>query len=443
MAANGENGLGRLPPCFGFLTQLKVSMHILFLTAQLPEPPHAGGTLRTNGLMRSVRAAGHDVHVLSFGELDQLKINRAALDEFCASVEIVPPPRRSIAHRLRDLLLTNLADMQRRFDSPLYAAQLEQLLTRQTFGVIQIESLEMAVYLPVIQRIQPQTSVIYDSFNAEFDLQRSIFEAERRHPRRLPGALYSFIQWRRLMHFEREVCEAVAYIIAVSDADAASFRRLAPGRPVSVVPNGIHTPLYAHHDSSLDLGDSALVFTGSMGYRPNVDAALWFVDQVLDKIRAQVPDVRFFIVGSHPHNRLNSLRDRENVQITGWVPDVNPFLHAAAVYVVPMRMGSGTRLKLLQAMAAGRAVASTTTGAQGLAVQDGAELRLADDPDDFAQAVISLLEDAELRQALGAAGMRYVQENYDWSVIAPRLLQVYEEIAICQSDSRGPSDRTQ
>jgi glycosyltransferase involved in cell wall biosynthesis len=409
-------------------------MHILFLTAQLPEPPHAGGTLRTNGLMRSVHAAGHDVHLLSFAAPDQLKNSRAALDEFCASVEIVPPPRRTIANRLRDLLLTSLADMQRRFDSPLYAAQLEQLLTRQPFDIVQIESLEMAAYLPIIRRVQPQTPVIYDSFNAEFDLQRSIYEAERGHPRRLPGALYSFAQWRRLIRFERDVCTTVAHSIAVSDADAALFRWLAPGCPVSVIPNGIHTRSYADHDSSLDLGDYAVVFTGSMGYRPNVDAALWFVDQVLDKISVQVPDVRFFVVGSQPHSRLNALRDRENVQITGWVPDVNPFLHAATVYVVPMRMGSGTRLKLLQAMAAGRAVVSTTTGAQGLMVRDGVELRLADSPQDFAQAVIHLLEDADQRQTLGATGLRYVRENYDWAVIAPRLLRVYDEIAICQKD---------
>jgi glycosyltransferase involved in cell wall biosynthesis len=181
------------------------------------------------------------------------------------------------------------------------------------------------------------------------------------------------------------------------------------------------------------------VFTGSMGYRPNVDAALWFVDQVLDKITAHVPDARFFVVGSQPHSRLNSLRDRANVQITGWVPDVNPFLHAAAVYVVPMRMGSGTRLKLLQAMAAGRAVVSTTTGAQGLSVRDGVELRLADSPDDFAQAVIGLLENAEQRQALGAAGMRYVRDNYDWSVIAPHLLRVYDQIERINTYEQTPT----
>jgi glycosyltransferase involved in cell wall biosynthesis len=414
-------------------------MQILFLTAQLPEPPHAGGTLRTNGLIRSVHAAGHDVFVLSFGEADQLKTHRAALDEFCASVTIVPPPHRPITHRLRDLLLTRLADMQRRFDSPLYAAELEHTLNRQRFDIIQIESLEMAAYLPVIRRVQPETPVIYDSFNAEFDLQRSIYEAERRKLRRVPGVLYSFVQWRRLVRFEREVCESVAHVIAVSDADARSFRRLAPGRPVSVVPNGIYTSWYAQHDSSLNLGDHALVFTGSMGYRPNVDAALWFVNQVLGKVCSQVPEAKFFIVGNNPHNRLNALRERDHIQITGWVPDVNPFLHAATVYVVPMRMGSGTRLKLLQAMAAGRAVVSTATGAQGLAVQDGVELRLADTAEDFAQAVITLLTDGAQRQRLGETGRLYVENHYDWAVIAPRLLRVYDEM-IGPSAARKEAD---
>ncbi|MCD4687591.1 MAG: glycosyltransferase, partial [Anaerolineae bacterium] len=292
-------------------------MRLLFLTAQLPEPPHAGGTLRTNGLMRAAHAAGHEAHVLAFGDPDQLRLNRAALDEFCATVDVVAPPRRTIGQRLRDLLLTDKADMQRRFDAPEYAARLMDLLRQTPFDLVQIESLEMAVYLSVIQHEQPDTPIIYDSFNAEFDLQRSIYEAERGSLRRLIGALYSLIQWRRLTRFERAVCHAVAHVIAVSEADAEAFQTLAPGVPITVVPNGIHTGDYATQDSSLDLGEYALVFTGSMGYRPNVDAALWFAEDILGRIRARVPAAKFFIVGNKPHTRLDVLRERDDVQITG------------------------------------------------------------------------------------------------------------------------------
>jgi len=403
-------------------------MRILFLTAQLPEPPHAGGTLRTNGLMRGVHSAGHEVHLLSFGEPEHLVAHQALLNEFCASVDIIPAPRRTITQRLKDLLLTNLADMQRRYDSPLYAIRLEHMLTQQEFDLIQIESLEMAVYLPIIKCIQPETPVIYDSFNAEFELQHSIYQAESSSLRRLPARLYSLVQWRRLTRFERQVCQTVSHIIAVSETDADAFRQLVPGCPVSVVPNGIYVEPYIQGDSTLDLGPCALVFTGSMNYRPNVDAALWFVNQIFEKVRLHIPEARFFIVGSQPHPRLDALRELDNIEITGWVPDVNPFLHAAAVYVVPLRMGSGTRLKLLQAMAAGRAVVSTSVGARGLDVQDGVQLRLADTADSFAQAIITLLQDANQRRALGSAGAAYVRKHYDWSVIVPRLLEVYRQI---------------
>lgn len=403
-------------------------MRILFLTAQLPEPPHAGGTLRTNGLMRALRAAGNEIHILSFGEDNQLRINRDSLHEFSTNITIVPPPHRRAFHRLRDLLLTNLADMQRRYDSPLYAARLTALLQQERFDLIQIESLEMATYLSTIQHVQPHTPVIYDAFNAEYDLQRTIFRTECSNPRRIVGALYSLVQWRRLTRFEREVCQSVAHVVAVSEADAELFEQLAPDVPISVIPNGIHTERYAVHDSSLNLGEHALVFTGSMGYRPNVDAAIWFAENILGDVRAQVPDAKFFVVGSHPHARLDTLRERADIQITGWVPEVNPFLHAAAVYVVPMRMGSGTRLKVLQAMAAGQAVVATTMGAQGLHVTDGVELRIADTAGQFASAIIDLLKHPERREAMGTCAAQYVRENYDWSIIAPRLLAVYADV---------------
>ncbi len=403
-------------------------MRLLFLTAELPEPAHAGGTLRTNGLLRAAHAAGHEVHLLAFATRDQLNAQRNRLAAYCARVETVSPPQRRLADRLRDLLLTNKADMQGRCYSAHYQHALAKLLEQTPYDLIQIESLEMTIYAPVVRRVQPDTPLLYDSFNAEADLQRSIFEAERGRLARLPGALYSFIQWRRLARYERQVVREATHTIAVSDADAEAFRRLAPRCPVSVVPNGIDVAHYAVADTSLDLGPAPLVFTGSMGYRPNVDAALWFANRVLDRVRAHVPEARFFIVGSHPHRRLNSLRDRDGMQITGWVPDVNPFLSAAAVYVVPLRMGSGTRLKLLQAMAAHRAVVSTRVGAQGLDVQDGVQLRLADTEETFARAVIELLRDPAQRTALGERAAEYVARNYDWSVIAPRLLAVYDEV---------------
>src|SRR5262249_8021475 len=238
------------------------------------------------------------------------------------------------------------------------------------------------------------------------------------------------MQWRRLTRFERSVCQQVDQVIAVSDADAQAFRWLVPTVNVDVVPNGIYTDEYLQTPPQLDLGSAALLFTGTMNYRTNVDAVMWFTEHVLGEIRKAVPEARLFVVGNKPHERLDSVRQRTDVEVTGYVQDVLPFLRSAAVYVAPLRMGSGTRLKLLQAMAAGCAIVSTTVGAQGLDVTSGQEMILADDAMSVAQATVTLLRDAALRRELAKAALRRVCDRYDWSVIVPRLLHVYQEMGL-------------
>lgn len=406
-------------------------MRLLFLTPQPPYPPHAGNALRTLGLLEGLHKAGCKIDLITFVEADQPDPASTPAAELCDRIVSITTPKRALRQRLRDLILTGNADMARRFFSDRYADELsQQLLTGGDYDLIQFEGLEMAVYLPVIRSIRPRAKVVYGAANAEFDLQRLIYRTDRRMWRRLPGTIYSLIQWQRLIRFERRVCESVTQVIATSQTDADAFKRLAPKTAVSVVPNGIYVQEYMQSASQLDLGSAALLFTGTMGYRPNVDAVLWFADQILGRIREAVPEARLFVVGKNPHRRLEPLRQRADVEITGYVQDVTPFLHSSAVYVAPLRMGSGTRLKLLQAMAAQRAIVSTTIGAQGLNARPGQELIIADDVANFAQGVIGLLRDPARRETLGRAAQSFVCEKYDWSVIVPRLLKVYRELGV-------------
>ena len=163
-----------------------------------------------------------------------------------------------------------------------------------------------------------------------------------------------------------------------------------------------------------------------MDFRPNVDAVLWFAREVLPQIRAAVPDVRFLIVGQRPHRRLDSLRNDPAVELTGWVEDPRPYIAGASVYVAPLRMGGGTRLKLLEALAAGKAVVATRLGAEGFPVQHEREMVLADTPDEFAAAAVRLLGSPQQREGLGRVGRRFVEEHYDWSVIVPQVEAVYD-----------------
>ncbi|MFZ2879744.1 MAG: glycosyltransferase, partial [Phototrophicaceae bacterium] len=175
---------------------------------------------------------------------------------------------------------------------------------------------------------------------------------------------------------------------------------------------------------------NTIVFTGKMDYRPNVDAALWFADDVLPAVRARIPDAQFMIVGQQPHSRLDRLRTVDSVSITGFVPAVEPYLAAAAVYVAPLRMGSGTRLKLLEAMAAGCAIVSTTIGAAGLTENARKSMLIADDADSFAQRVIDVLADPGRWAAIRQRAASVVRDSYSWQAIAAPLASAYREAAV-------------
>lgn len=404
-------------------------MRVLFLTSEFPYPPYAGAPLRNFGLIEGL-AAEHEIWLLSFrGEL-ALPAAQSPLRSYCAQIATIPRPERSRWDRLRDLLFSARADIARRFYSTDFAAQLQDWLRATTFDLVQIENLEMAIYLPEIRAMQPDVPVIYDAHNAEFALQQRIYETERGSLLRLPGAVYSYIQAQRVGAFEREVCRQVDHIIAVSDTDARLLRGLGTDTPITVVPNGISTSIYQQPASQpIDLQQPALLFTGKMDYRPNVDAALWFAEEILPLIRQGLPDAHFYVVGQSPHPRLDVLRGQAGITLTGLVPAVLPYLQATSVFVVPLRMGSGTRLKVLQAMAVGRPIVSTTIGAQGLSITDGEELFLADTAKEFARAVIRIQENPEQMAAMGEKARAFVRQHYDWSVLIPQVQAIYRGLA--------------
>jgi glycosyltransferase involved in cell wall biosynthesis len=404
-------------------------MRILMLTPSLPYPPHQGGALRNYGILHGLHAAGHQTTLLSFNGNHQ-SAQPTPLDTLCERVITVPTPARSQSQRLRDMIASPQPDLMRRLANDAFRQRLIEILREETFDLVQFEGLEMAGYLPDVRQHQPSAKLCYDAHNAEYRLQENIFTVDRSDPRHWPAAAYSLVQARRIKHFEREVCRQVDCVLAVSDEDAAALRPFRPDNRVAVIPNGIFAADYTGSVEQLDLGENVLVFTGKMDYRPNVDAMLWFTAEILPMVQSRVANVRLYIVGQQPHRRLEALRDQEHIALTGWVADVAPFLHAADVYVAPLRMGSGTRLKILEAMAAGCAIAATPLAAAGLPDEVRSALVITQDAAQMTDAIVRLLQNAEQRAKLSSMAKTVVHKHYDWSVLIPRLLLAYREIGL-------------
>lgn len=265
--------------------------------------------------------------------------------------------------------------------------------------------------------------VVFDDHNAEFMLQSSASMLDRRVPRRWVRAAYSAVQASRLRRRESLYAAAADLCVSVSPEDGAHLSSVVPGLFPLVVPNGIDV---ASFPLPVPSPVPTVFFSGKMDYRPNVDACEWFVEQVLPLVRGAVPGMRVVLAGRDPTLSVRALAS-DGVEVTGFLtePAMRAGLGQAWVAVVPVRMGSGTRFKVLEAMAAGVPVVSTSFGAAGSGVVDGVHGRLADDAAGFAGAIIELLGDPVARRRLADRARDLARSRHDWSVIVPRLVDAY------------------
>lgn len=405
-------------------------MEILLLTPQLPYPAHQGTTLRNFNIIRGL-AARHEITLLSFRERAGDEAVPGALDELCKRVVTVPQPHdRSAATRLWQMVITDQPDMALRLRSHHFEIVLRRLLSDDQFDIIQVEGIELAWIIPVLRASTIGQKIVFDAHNAEAYLQQRAYEADARSLRRLPAALYSRVQTRRLLQYERWALRQVDWITAVSENDRRVLAAQIGDAAISVIPNCIDVADYGRKAEffAAQEGDSLLaydlVFTGKMDYRPNVDAVLWFAREVWPHILEKRPQTTWAIVGQKPHKRLAVLQDVPGITLTGWVDQVVPFLQQGTIFIMPFRVGSGTRLKLIEAMAAGIPVISSALGVEGYAVENEEQLLIADSPADMTAAILRLLTDRPQRQRLVEKGRKFAAQ-YDWRGITPKFDEGY------------------
>jgi glycosyltransferase involved in cell wall biosynthesis len=384
-----------------------------------PYPPSrlAGGPIRLHGLVTSLPAP-HRVSLIAFARRGQDDVP-AEIRERCDDVVIVPNERRDIAGpnkralQLRSLL-TPRSFERLVHERPAFQAAIDQMIGRSAFDVIQIEHCFMAHY-----RFPRSAALVLDEHNIEHEIRARTLAVVAPGPRKA----YDYLNHLKLRAEEGSWRDADA-CAATSPLDEETIRRRFPEVRTAVVPNAVDTSFFSPGSSPRD--PRTMLFYGTLSYFPNLDGLLFFLREVMPIVRRMSPEVRLRIVGASPPDALRRF-EAPDVTFTGFVPDLRVELERAGVVIAPLRIGGGTRLKVLEAMAMAAPLVSTTLGAEGLSVTNGRELLLADTAQRFASDIVRVLRDKDLGTELGRAGRHLVETSYDWRASARALEALYRE----------------
>jgi len=396
-------------------------MKILVLDEEFPCPLNTGKRIRTFNLISRL-AVGHEVRYLAYGSENSdsfTTLHESGLHPIAVPPQVPEKSGPTFYLRLAANLFSSLPYIVSSHYSRPFALALRRCLDNSPVDLILCEWSPYAVYLKETADIK----AVIVAHNIEARIWRRYYETE-------PGVLKKWYIGRQAVKvdaFERAAFRAVDGATAVSSEEAAAIKSFNPDLPVQVVENGVDLDYFAPSDPPPR--PDRLVLTGAMDWRPNQDAAVYFVEAIFPLLRYKFPSLEVTLVGREPPRRVVELGRVDGVTVTGTVDDVRPYISEAAVYVVPLRVGGGSRLKILEALAMKKAVVSTSVGAEGLEVTPGRHLELADTPQQFAQKVSILLHDAPRRTQLGEAGRRLVEERYGWDSIAAKLDSFLKEIA--------------
>lgn len=397
-------------------------MRILYVTYGLPFPPNTGARLRDFHLIRHV-GAQHDVHLLSLLESDEEADHLPSARAICSSVDTVV-----MGGRVRRRVQALIPGLLRRrpiatvdYYEPALARRLRQLTAERRFDIVQIEH---SLFAPYRAAIDPAHScrTVLSFHNVGCHQYRSMLGMQLTAGERGSYWVKSLL----MRNWEARLVGGFDQAITVSTADRELLLRQGTRTPVTVVENGVDCSQYMPLPEPPDTPE--LLFVGTMGYRPNLDAAEFLLQDIFPRIAARVPQVRVSIVGHGGREKLAQWVGHDAVDVTGSVADVRPYYGRASVVVAPLRAGGGTRLKILEAMALGRPVVCTRKASEGLNAEDGRHLLLADDPAAFAEATCRLLATPDLRASLVRAARQRVERRYDWRFLAGRLLETYDHL---------------
>ncbi len=395
-------------------------MKLIFLTGDIPWPPFTGAKLRTYNLLRHL-STEHEIILITMltSRDDQPRVDH--MKSLGTRVEHIwkpPQPGWSFATGIaKNLASPNPFIVDKHYCQP-YVDLVRSVVAREKVDLIHCDSISLALGIWDIESVP----TLLTEHNMEAIIWRRYYEEERNPLKRW----YIKMQAERVHSFEQRACKQFDLIVAVSDDDKRRLETEYQADNVVVVPNGVDTEYFT--SAAIPEEPNRLVFTGSMDWRPNQDALLYFYREIWPLIVAEKPNTELWLVGRRPPSSLTALaRADRRIHVTGQVDDVRPYIDAAPVYIVPLRIGGGSRLKILEALSMKKAIVSTSIGAEGLHVEHDRHLILADTPQAFAAQALRLLDDPTTRRRLGETGRAMVIKDYDWERIAQIQVQAWQQ----------------
>jgi polysaccharide biosynthesis protein PslH len=380
---------------------------LLFLRSHSPFPARGGADIRDINIIRALSEL-FPIHILCFQTPDAEQVDPTLKN---VSVEFISrestPVLKKVLYPVRPYVVNGFSESMK--------SALEKK-SAEGFKTLWISRLAMAQYIPAAKNLG--FKVILDEHNVESHL---LFKASFSSLKTLPTVILA----TQCAFYERSFCQQSDLVVATSDIDASRLHKLAPGAKIKVIPSSVDSQLY--QNARTQIGNS-LLFSGALNYYPNVQGILWFVRKVLPRLRAALRNKcpPMVVAGSNPSRELIEMLREEQVEIHPNPESMIPHLSEAAVVIVPLLQGSGTRLKILEAMASARAVISTSKGAEGLILSPGYDIFIADDADAFASGILRLIRSPEIRKELGDHAAETVEERYDWQCMKSGIQNLLE-----------------
>lgn len=390
-------------------------MNILFLTQICPYPPTNGSAIKTYNILKHL-GKSHEVNLLMFIRNESEVSALSHLSQYCRQMDFCKLTRsgmRNVIQAAGSLLSCRSFIISRDRHSLMHAKVQNALQTKP--DLIYVDHLQMFQFVP----IPAPAPVVLDDHNVEWKIIERFSSSGTPILHRTFGA----VEWRKLRKYELDACRKSEEVLTVTGKDRNTLAANGiPASKITALPVGVDIERFQPLPPKPDTAN--LLMFGTMSWPPNSDAVVHFADCIYPAIKQKVPEAQFQVVGANPPAAVSHLARDPSIQVTGFVEDLAPFCENAAVFVVPLRIGSGIRVKILDAMAMGLPVVTTSIGCEGIALRDQEDAIIADDPEEFAEAVIGLLRDPEERARLGSSGRRLVEDEYSWPPILSRLDRV-------------------